>query len=144
MLFELNRNVYTLIKAISAAIQRKLENNMSNMNKTGKPTVADDAWDAGSLGRDEQYVRRASDETEAAVDETLAMQLISIRLPIKMIDDLKFIAKAHGIGYQPLVRDVLDRFIVDGVKEIVRETQARALRDANDTAAAIIKPRKAA
>ena len=119
---------------------------MSKTNKTSKPIATDDPWDAGSLGRDEQYVRRASVETEASVDETLAMQLISIRLHKRMIEDLKFVAKAHGIGYQPLVRDILGRFIVQGMNEIVRETQARALRDANDAAAAAAttKPRKAA
>lgn len=111
------------------------------MNKPDKPIIMDDQWDSGELGRDDKYVRRASAETEAALDETLAMQLISVRLQKKMIDDLKFIAKAHGIGYQPLMRDILDRFIVHEVKKIVRETQARLMQDDNEETS---KSRKAA
>jgi hypothetical protein len=36
--------------------------------------------------------------------------MISIRLQKDLIKELKFIAKFHGIGYQPLIRDVLGRF----------------------------------
>ena len=95
------------------------------MSKADKLTARAEPWDTGELGREEHYVKRAKPETEAVVDEALGLQLISIRLQKRMIEDLKFIAKAHGVGYQPLVRDILDRFIVHEFKAIVRDAQAR-------------------
>ncbi len=95
------------------------------MSKTDKSTARAEPWDTGELGRDEQYAKRATPEKESAVDEALGLHLISIRLQNRMIDDLKFIAKAHGVGYQPLIRDILDRFIVHEYKAIVRDVQAR-------------------
>lgn len=95
------------------------------MNRADELAVKVEPWDTGELGRDEQYAKRATPETEAAVDQALSLQLISIRLQKKLIEDLKFIAKAHGVGYQPLIRDILDRFVVHEVKAIIREVQAR-------------------
>ncbi|HET7268314.1 MAG TPA: hypothetical protein VFJ15_09405 [Oleiagrimonas sp.] len=44
-------------------------------------------------------------------DEALELQMISIRLQKALIEDLKAIAKYHRIGYQPMVRDLLNRFV---------------------------------
>lgn len=95
------------------------------MSKADKLAAKGDPWDTGALGRDERHVKRAALEKESEVDSALGLQLISIRLQKKMIDDLKFIAKAHGVGYQPLIRDILDRFVVHEYKAIVRDAQAR-------------------
>ena len=97
----------------------------SDMSKTDKLASTGDPWDTGELGRDVKHAKRAKQETEDAVDEALGLQLISIRLQKRLIEELKFIAKAHGVGYQPLVRDILDRFVVNEVKTIIREVQAR-------------------
>lgn len=102
------------------------------MSKADKLAAKGDPWDTGELGRDEQYAKRATPEKETEVDLALGLQLISIRLQKRMIEELKFIAKAHGVGYQPLIRDILDRFIVCEVKEIVREVQARREREENE------------
>jgi predicted RNA-binding protein len=89
-------------------------------------------WESGTLGRDEQYVKRVDGADAAILDDALGMQMISIRLQKGLLDDLKFIAKANGIGYQPLMRDVLQRFVVGEVKNIVRETQARREREQSE------------
>lgn len=68
-------------------------------------------WDSGELGRSEEHVRVASDEEMKDVDDALALQMISIRLQKSLIEDLKAIAEHHGIGYQPMVRDLLNRFV---------------------------------
>jgi predicted DNA binding CopG/RHH family protein len=95
---------------------------MSNIDKS----IANAAlWESGKLGRDEQFVKRADVSEEDALDAALALQMISIRLQKQLIDDLKFIATAHGIGYQPLIRDVLSRFVVHEKKEIMRNTLDR-------------------
>ena len=75
---------------------------------TGNDTVK--AWEDGEFGRDEKFVRRSTPETDAAIEEALELQMISIRLPKELIDQLKFLAKYHGAGYQPLIRDVLKRW----------------------------------
>lgn len=68
------------------------------------------AWETGELGGDESYVRRSSADSEKAVEETLELQMISIRLQRELIEQLKFLAKYHSVGYQPLIRDVLKRW----------------------------------
>ncbi|HQZ03903.1 MAG TPA: hypothetical protein PKW99_14755 [Thauera sp.] len=80
--------------------------------KTSRPAlrVEECAWESGKLGRDEAHVRVADPTEEAALDDALGLQLISIRLQGALIKDMKLIADYHGIGYQPLMRDVLNRF----------------------------------
>ena len=80
------------------------------MSQKIKVESTEEAWDTGELGRDEKYVRRAAPEQEATLDSALRMQPISVRLQTDLIEQLKFIAKYHGIGYQPLMRDILSRW----------------------------------
>ena len=40
-----------------------------------------EAWENGALGRDEQFVVVADESHEAALQEALEMQAISLRLP---------------------------------------------------------------
>jgi predicted DNA binding CopG/RHH family protein len=80
-----------------------------------------DAWDNGELGRDEKHVRRSKPERETSVEDSLDLQMISIRLQRELIKELKFIARFHGIGYQPLIRDVLGRFTRSEMANIAEE-----------------------
>ena len=50
--------------------------------KTTRPKlrVEECPWESGKLGRDEAHVRVADAAEEAALDEALGMQLISVRL----------------------------------------------------------------
>lgn len=83
---------------------------MSNLNEK---------WESGELGRDEQFVQRSEDHTlESSIDEMLALQLISIRMPQNLLQDLKDIARLHGLGYQPLIKQILTRF-VEGEKKMI-------------------------
>lgn len=65
-------------------------------------------WENGELGRDEAYVQRASKSPQ--MDDALALQMISIRLPKDLIETFKLIGAVHGMGYQPLMRTTLQRF----------------------------------
>lgn len=80
--------------------------------KTPRPAlrVEECDWESGKLGRDEAHVRVADPVEEVALDDALGLQLISIRLQGALIKDMKLIAEYHGVGYQPLMRDVLNRF----------------------------------
>ncbi len=92
-----------------------------NNGVNSKIEGTDEAWDSGLLGNDENYVRRASKEVEAEIDDSLGLQLISIRLPKELLKELKIVAQFHDVGYQPLIRDALTRFASSEFKRIVTE-----------------------
>jgi uncharacterized protein (DUF4415 family) len=102
------------------------------MTRSGKIPDSDEAWDSGQLGRAAEHARPAAGDIEKTIDASLGLQLISIRLQKSLIDDFKSIAALNGIGYQPLMRQILKRF-VDGEKrrmarERVADRRAAALR----------------
>jgi len=85
------------------------------MTENGERQQASDSdWDDGSLGCDEQYVAKSDHSTGQVVDENLGLKLVSIRLGIQLIQDLKTIANQTGYsGYQPLAKAVLTQFVRD-------------------------------
>lgn len=86
----------------------------------------DQAWDDRTLGASAEHVVVASEETAAALDDALGLQSISIRLPKQMIEQYKLIAHFHGVGYQPLMRDVLGRFVPSALREILESEREKA------------------
>lgn len=88
-----------------------------------KETVpaADDAWDLGDLGNDEKHAKVAKDVDNEAIDLALDLVPVSIRLQRTLIDDFRMIAKRHGIGYQPLMRQVLTRFAAAETRQIAND-----------------------
>lgn len=95
------------------------------------------AWESGELGRDIAHARRAPVELEADADRALAMRLVTIRLPIPMIEALKAIAKYHEIGYQPMVRDLLGRFVASEIPTILTQIERDAAAVAEDKTAPV-------
>ncbi len=93
----------------------------------GSPEV----WEDGSLGREEEFVHVSKAVDDAALNEAAGLQPISIRLQKSLIEDFKMIAEINGIGYQPLIRQVLKRFADAEKKRILREKSAemRSLGD---------------
>jgi len=85
-----------------------------------------EAWEEGKLGREKKHAEKADASAEKALDEALAMQMISIRLQKHLIEDLKNIAKMNGIGYQPLIRQLLTRFVKAEYKRMLSEARAEA------------------
>lgn len=86
-----------------------------------KRAVDSSVRESRRLGHDERSVGRARASEDARVDESLGLQLISIRLPKRLIDQLKTIASHNGVGYQPLVRDVLSRFARGELIQVLRQ-----------------------
>lgn len=74
-----------------------------------------DQWETRELGASEAYVK-SSPLDGKAIDKALGLKAISIRLQTNMIDELKAIAARDGIGYQPLIKQVLARFIEEEQK----------------------------
>jgi len=81
----------------------------------------DDAWDEGLLGADEQHVKIVHKDAAAKIDEAAGLQLISIRMQKSTIEDLKLIAMLNKIGYQTLMKQVMQRFVDCEMKQICRE-----------------------
>jgi predicted DNA binding CopG/RHH family protein len=119
-------------------------NEINGENMT-TPKVKDThaVWDDRALGADDASVAVADASHEAALDAALGTQSISIRLPKQLIDHYKLIAHFHGVGYQPLMRDVMARWVPSALKEIFDAEQEKAEK-ASDKAVWVEEPRKAA
>lgn len=78
-----------------------------------------EAWEERKLGADAAHAKRAPQEIQDAVDEAIGMQAISIRLPKSTIDTYKALAKMHGVGYQPLMRDAICRWAEGELKQMI-------------------------
>ena len=90
------------------------------MSDIPKIPDTDEAWEEGQLGRDERFVKRVEENKEKSVDESLGLQMISIRLHKSLIEEFKVIAAIHGIGYQTLMRQSLTRFARGEMKRLAR------------------------
>lgn len=94
-------------------------------------------WEDRQLGAEAEFVAIADKSHEKTLNEALELQSISIRLPVELIKNYKLIAGFHGIGYQPLMRDILHRFVPEGLKEI---TQLQSIRETKRAKSELIKP----
>ena len=92
--------------------------NSDKTNSTGKNEREDllddaDKWENRELGADRQHARRAPEGRSEEIDEKLGLKMISIRLQEELIEEFKEFAEHDGIGYQPLIRQVLNRYVHD-------------------------------
>ncbi|NGM89036.1 hypothetical protein G5B35_17145 [Parapusillimonas sp. SGNA-6] len=99
------------------------------MSKAKKIPGTIEAWESGALGESAEHAALAPEEVQKAIDDAVAMQLISIRLPKSVIEDFKAIAAFEGIGYQPLMREALIRFANVEAKRIMHEVVATQKRE---------------
>mgnify|MGYP006435635903 CR=1 FL=1 len=90
---------------------------------------SEEIWDARELGASEEHAQVASGIDESTIDAALELHPISIRLQKSLVEDLKHIAKIHGLGYQPLIRQVLTRFVESEKKRILKETRNQLEND---------------
>lgn len=81
-----------------------------NITKNSKQK-SQSKWESRELGASPEHVRVVSETEASEIDDVMELQLISIRLQKQLIEDLKLIAKQEGIGYQPLIRQALTRFV---------------------------------
>ena len=103
------------VRTVPKKTTMKLSRNHSEASNT------EIAWESRALGAEHDYVQVASTELESRVEAALGLQMISIRLPKDLIETLKLIAKYRGTGYQPLMRDVLNRFAASELKTLAQE-----------------------
>ena len=105
------------------------------MGKHKHVPASDEAWESGELGNDPKFAKIFEGDIQPQVDEAIAMQPISIRLPKSLIETFKLLGQRHGLGYQPLMRRVLARFAEAEMKLVLNEAiaeQRRAVEDEDD------------
>jgi len=107
---------------------------------TSKIETSAEPWDSRALGASAAHVATADAAHAQALDRALELQSISIRLPKQLIEQYKLIAHFHGVGYQPLMRDILTRFVPNALKEIMQAQMKQAI----DAASASGAPKKKA
>lgn len=87
------------------------------MKNSAKIEGTTEAWEERQLGCDEEFAKPADIDLEQ-LDDALDLQMISIRLQKGLLDGLKVIAQLNGIGYQPLIKQVLHRFVAAEMRMI--------------------------
>lgn len=112
------------------------------MAKREKIESTNEAWENGQLGRDEEFVEKVNIDT-SVIDDSLALQAISIRLQKGLLEDLKNIAQIREIGYQSLIKQVLKRFADAEMKLILREVAAAEARKELESSEEVQEMRKA-
>lgn len=105
------------------------------MSTTRKGADEATLWETGELGQSEDHVRVATAAEMAELDDALGLQMISIRLQKGLVSALKEIAEHHGIGYQPMIRDLLNRFAVSEIRTILHERLADLEKNQSKTPA---------
>jgi uncharacterized protein (DUF4415 family) len=88
-------------------------------NKIEVPEVDYDA-----VGESEQFVAPAKEQLDKSIDDALGLQPISIRLQKDLIENLKGLAQLNGLGYQPLIRQILTRWVDCELKHVLKEKLA--------------------
>ncbi|MAL83575.1 MAG: hypothetical protein CMF11_04390 [Idiomarina sp.] len=99
-----------------------------------KAIEQDEKWDSGELGQEESYVERVEFDQaiEEAINQSARLRPISIRMEEELINDLKTIAEHHNLGYQPLIRQLLKRFVVSEKKILKQRAQAMEIKGPED------------
>jgi len=82
-------------------------------------------WESGALGADVEFAKVSEDVPDLAIDEALDLKAISIRLEKSLIEDFKAFSRIYGVGYQPLIRQVLTRFAEGEKRMLVKQMKAR-------------------
>lgn len=87
---------------------------------TNTPNSSDDAelWESGQLGASEGHVRPVSRERTKEIQEALGLQPVTVRLQKELVEQLKILAKKEGLGYQPLIRHILTRYVREATGDI--------------------------
>ncbi len=67
-------------------------------------------WENKQLGASAKHAKPISREEDKNLDDSMGLQLLTIRLQKELIEQFKELAKIEGIGYQPLMRQVLTRY----------------------------------
>ena len=93
------------------------------------------------VGTVDEHIQTSPESISTGIDDALGLQPISIRLQKDLIENLKDLAKLNGLGYQPLIRQVLTRWVDCELKSMLREKATEAEAAAHAAATDIRKER---
>jgi predicted DNA binding CopG/RHH family protein len=91
--------------------------------------ASDEAWEDRRLGCDENFVKVVDNVQEDDLAEASGTQMISIRIQKSLIEDFKMIASLNGnIGYQTLMKQIMQRFVDSEKKQIFNDLVKEKLK----------------
>ena len=102
-----------------------------------------DSWESGEFGRDIKYAKAVDKKIGIQIDEALGLQMISIRLEKDLIESYKLLGTKYDMGYQPLMREALKRF-VEGEFKLIASATLEKQKAVKPKVNPIIKMRRAA
>ncbi|AAK03206.1 BrnA antitoxin family protein [Pasteurella multocida] len=88
-----------------------------------------DLWESDELGCSKETARISNFSVED-LQKSIQLQSISLRIQKDVLEDLKYIAKSYGIGYQPLMKQILKRF-VDAEKQLLLREEVEFKKEFN-------------
>ncbi|UZV74208.1 CopG family antitoxin [Pasteurella multocida] len=88
-----------------------------------------DLWESDELGYSKETARISNFSVED-LQKSIQLQSISLRIQKDVLEDLKYIAKSYGIGYQPLMKQILKRF-VDAEKQLLLREEVEFKKEFN-------------
>ena len=94
---------------------------MNSKQLAKEMTNTPEAWESGELGQSLEHVRVAPSKLASEIDDALGLQMISIRLDKELIDMFKLLGGKYQMGYQPLMREALKRFVDGELKMVALE-----------------------
>lgn len=102
------------------------------MSKSKKIEGTAEAWESGLLGCDESFAK-LSDLDLDAVRSAAGLKSISLRMQPDLLHEIKLIAEIHGIGYQPLIKQILRRFVDGEMKMLLRDAYREQVLKKHET-----------
>ncbi len=84
------------------------QDKLKEIEKFDKDT---ELWETRQLGASAEHAVPISDEEEKEIDDAMGLQLLSFRIQKSIIEQLRQLSKLEGIGYQPLMRQVLTKYV---------------------------------
>jgi uncharacterized protein (DUF4415 family) len=115
---------------------------IAKIKKVKTPNSAE-AWDQGDFGREIKYAKSTEKKLGSQIDDALDLQMISIRLEKDLIESFKLLGTKYDMGYQPLMREALKRF-VEGEFKLIASEALEKQRASKSKVSPIRKIRKAA
>jgi uncharacterized protein (DUF4415 family) len=94
---------------------------MSPKQRVTEITDSLEAWESGELGQSDEHAKAAPSKLASEIDDALGLQMISIRLDKELIDMFKLLGGKYQMGYQPLMREALKRFVDGELKMVALE-----------------------
>jgi predicted DNA binding CopG/RHH family protein len=86
---------------------------LQRSRKANQFDAENELWETRQLGASSEHAVRTSAEADKALDDAIGLQLLTFRIQKPVVDKLRRLATLEGIGYQPLMRQVLTKYVHD-------------------------------